>query len=304
MNIIPCEIWIKIINYLGQSKYDLYFTNQEFFSLIKYEKSRKNIINVAIKKGNLCVLKYINNLLKQKDNLVVENESFKNKGKDKYLRLSCRYGHLPIVEYFIQCGANVNKKDNYAVRVACKKGHLDVVKYLVENGANIRARENDALILASERGHLDVVKYLVGYGLDVIKDTRVLERAMLNSHSKTVNYLKSQGANLKNNVRKFYYYNPDKPNKIIASCLSDTPKEAGSKFFTREIHKHKSQKKPFKNYVTEITIKEIINDRPRTYKYLAERQELAQPQNITFKTNNGETKTITYNYRNKIHKII
>ena len=39
-------------------------------------------------------------------------------------------------------------------------GHLEVVKYLVENGANIHGRDDLAIRWASENGHLEVVKYL------------------------------------------------------------------------------------------------------------------------------------------------
>ena len=48
---------------------------------------------------------------------------------------------------------------NNALCWASEDGHLDIVKYLVEHGANIHF--NNALSWALEYGHLDVVKYLV-----------------------------------------------------------------------------------------------------------------------------------------------
>ena len=45
-------------------------------------------------------------------------------------------------------------------------GHLDVVKFLVEKGANVNHTYKDgknSLMWASWRGHLDIVKYLFDY---------------------------------------------------------------------------------------------------------------------------------------------
>lgn len=50
--------------------------------------------------------------------------------------------------------------DNHAVRWAAWKGHLEVVKYLHENGADITECNNEAVRWAAENGHLDVVEYL------------------------------------------------------------------------------------------------------------------------------------------------
>ena len=88
--------------------------------------------------------------------------------------LSCasRNGHLEMVKYLVENGADFRADDDYVVRWASRFGHLKVVKYLVEKGANFRADDNYAIRWASRNGHLEVVKYLVEMGApeDMISD--------------------------------------------------------------------------------------------------------------------------------------
>ncbi|CAK9253192.1 unnamed protein product, partial [Sphagnum jensenii] len=52
---------------------------------------------------------------------------------------------------------------------AAEKGHLDVVKYLVEKGADVKAANKygyTPLHWAASSGKLDIVKYLVEKGAD------------------------------------------------------------------------------------------------------------------------------------------
>ncbi len=75
------------------------------------------------------------------------------------------------------------------------KGHLAVVKYLIEQGADIHFLNNYALILASKYGHLPIVKYLVDQGFNIhsqsIFGDTALETARKNRHSEVIEYLQS-----------------------------------------------------------------------------------------------------------------
>ncbi len=59
----------------------------------------------------------------------------------------------------IENGANIHAYDSAALRIASKNGHLSVVQYLIENGANvvIHAQDDNALRSAELEGPLSVV---------------------------------------------------------------------------------------------------------------------------------------------------
>ena len=112
---------------------------------------------------------------------------------DNYaVRWASRYGHLEIVKHLVEHGADVTAEDNYAVRWASRNEHLSVVKYLVENAADITAQDNYAVRWASRYGHLEIVKYLVEHGADITDDNNYAVRwASRNEHLSVVKYLRS-----------------------------------------------------------------------------------------------------------------
>ena len=71
---------------------------------------------------------------------------------------------------------------------ACENGHIDIVKYLVEQGADIHAESDKALVLASQFNHFEVVKYLVENGADKNND-EALRLARRNGHLRIIEYL-------------------------------------------------------------------------------------------------------------------
>jgi len=83
---------------------------------------------------------------------------------DYSLRLAYESGHLSIVKYLVENGANIHIYRGLALRLSSKNGHLPVVKYLVEKGADIHANEDESLRSASKNGHLSAVKYLLEKG--------------------------------------------------------------------------------------------------------------------------------------------
>lgn len=82
-------------------------------------------------------------------------------------------GHLNIVKYLLENGAEIDKENGYGwtpLMCASMNGFLDIVKYLVDKGANIEIKTDSkwtALTFASMEGRLEVVKYLIKSGADV-----------------------------------------------------------------------------------------------------------------------------------------
>jgi len=96
---------------------------------------------------------------------------------DEYILLynACQKGHITIVRYLVNLGANIHKEYNKGETLlfsACEGGNEALVKYLVELGADIHKVNNDGetpLFKACENGHKDVGKYLVEQGADLNK---------------------------------------------------------------------------------------------------------------------------------------
>ena len=83
---------------------------------------------------------------------------------------------------------------------ASTNGHLEVVRYLAEVGADVSANRHGCMCLASMRGHLTVVRYLVELAADARDRARVdngLVMASVNGHETVVRYLVSVGANVR-----------------------------------------------------------------------------------------------------------
>ena len=108
--------------------------------------------------------------------------------------------HLSFVKTTLMNCDDKEKMKYILLKSACEEGHLDVVKYLVQNGANIRANDDWVLNIASEHGHLEIVKYLVDgvfEGADVLsRQCLALREAVENGHSDIVKFLIEKGADV------------------------------------------------------------------------------------------------------------
>ena len=96
------------------------------------------------------------------------DQESQDKDNDTFLHWAASYGHLAVMEFFInQLHYNpmcIGQLDRTPLHHACEKGHLDIAKYLVEEGkADPSCQDENSvtpLHLATKNGHLQVVKYL------------------------------------------------------------------------------------------------------------------------------------------------
>ena len=118
------------------------------------------VIHHASTCGNLSIVQY----LIERQNVDKDIKGFLEKTP---LHCACEINYLPMVEFLISKGANIEANDIYgetALHLACEEGHLQIVEYLISKGANIEAEENNKrtpLHCASFHGNPDIVEFLV-----------------------------------------------------------------------------------------------------------------------------------------------
>jgi ankyrin repeat protein len=77
------------------------------------------------------------------------------------------YGHLNLVQYAMNNGADIHYNDDLSLRLACQNEHTNIVQYLIEMGANIHVNNEESLLTAALRGYMDIVRILVETGADI-----------------------------------------------------------------------------------------------------------------------------------------
>ena len=77
------------------------------------------------------------------------------------LKIAANGGHLDVVKYLVERGANIHLQSEFPLTLALINGHAEVVKYLVSKGADVHIHDNYLLKLARERGQKDIMNYLL-----------------------------------------------------------------------------------------------------------------------------------------------
>jgi len=65
--------------------------------------------------------------------------------------LSAQNGHLDIVEFLVNHGADINEKNNKnesSLHLSAQNGHLNLVEFLINHGADINQKNNNFLLLS------------------------------------------------------------------------------------------------------------------------------------------------------------
>jgi len=116
-------------------------------------------------------------ILSRGDFLASEIIEFVNADEQTALHVAAHAGNVPIVNFLLDKGANIEAKDKYsytAAHHAAEMGHMDVLRVLIIRGANINAKaiyDISALHCASRFNHVDTVRMLLANGAAVNAQT-------------------------------------------------------------------------------------------------------------------------------------
>ena len=129
------------------------------------EKGHYDIVKYLIEAGKITELKYL-------------------------LSRAIRGGNVDVVKLLFDKGAVVDQ-NNDATIGAILSGHLDILKYLVEHGANPRAQNDYILIAAARIGNLDIINYLLSFGFPPPSIKTASQVAKLSGHREVFESLDS-----------------------------------------------------------------------------------------------------------------
>lgn len=88
------------------------------------------------------------------------------------LHVAADKGHLPVVKYLVESGADVNISAGIVggnpFASACAQGHIEIARFLYEHGSQIDVSKpsHNPLFAAIHGWHPDIVEYLISLGID------------------------------------------------------------------------------------------------------------------------------------------
>ncbi|XP_015377737.1 PREDICTED: ankyrin repeat domain-containing protein 17-like isoform X3 [Diuraphis noxia] len=119
------------------------------------------------------------------------------------LTLACCGGFLDVADFLIKNGAILELGASTPLMEAAQEGHIDLVRYLLECGADVHAQTTSAdtaLTYACENGHTDVADLLLQFGANLEHESEggrtPLMKACRAGHLCTVQFLISKAADI------------------------------------------------------------------------------------------------------------
>ncbi len=168
------------------------------------------LCNQAINTGNVEMVRYF------------ESNGFDVIHNENVLFNASKHGHLQLVKYLVENGANVHTENDEALIYAVQENKLEIVKYLVEVG-KMDIHNGYMVYIAASNGYLDILKYLVKKGANFrYEDEAPLIRAAAYGHNEIVEYLLSIGSDVHaKNDQALYNANANKHMDVVATLIAN-----------------------------------------------------------------------------------
>ena len=154
--------WVLFVRNIDARGWELHFRDPESIgNKNKYLSHGDSFVNVC-KAGELEIVKAM------VERTPVDLEARVDEDEDEDgktpLHWAAYRGHLPVVEYLCEHGADKEARDAYGMtplHFAACSGYLPVVQYLCEQGADMDARgqRGQTPLLMAGNSHLDVAQY-------------------------------------------------------------------------------------------------------------------------------------------------
>ena len=156
-------------------------------------------LRVAAKKGAASILHRLFRIAEKRGKKINVHAL-----EDSAVRKAAKYGHLSIVEFLVEKGADFRAKKDYALIAAAGNGKTEVVRYLEGLGVSIYTGQGAALKKAAKNGHLETVKFLLSRNFPLDSLSEEVEEATRNGHFEIVKCLVEHGAEIKG--EKYFWY--------------------------------------------------------------------------------------------------
>lgn len=157
------------------------------------------------------------------------SSTYNNDKKDKALIIAAEKGHIEMVEFLYQNGADINANNGAALMKASEKNHINIIKFLIEAGVDVKNQDSEALFRACYYGHYQAASILLNHGANPRghnNDNKLIYLADKNNYKAIVTLLKEYGASLEQVIHKpldLQGYNSIL--KEMKDCLPQTQEE-------------------------------------------------------------------------------
>lgn len=101
--------------------------------------------------------------------------------------------HTKIIKYLHRAGADINLDNNYIVYIAAAKNNIALMKYLIQNKINLNLECISVAWISAQRGHLEMIKFYHENGIPI---TRALVPAVECNFIEIVKYIRENDPNL------------------------------------------------------------------------------------------------------------